>query len=162
MQVAGLCRPHANGSWKRLTNPGTNAYPAPILDTFSIRSSLTRRFGTHGWHALHLYSPGTNLERSELAQLETATRTVDLAMYSFTDRELAGDLAALAHKGVRVQVRRNRDGLEGDAMESLPQGNSEPNVSVLVSAAKFCAGTGGTGAGFSLVCEGRCPSGCTV
>ena len=31
----------------------------------------------------HLYSPETNLERSELAQLETATRSVDVAMYSF-------------------------------------------------------------------------------
>ena len=28
----------------------------------------------------HLYSPGDNLERSELAQLHTATRTMDLAM----------------------------------------------------------------------------------
>ena len=57
----------------------------------------------------HLYSPGTNLERSELAQLETATRSIDVAMYSFTDRELAEELAALAHKGVRVRVYRDRD-----------------------------------------------------
>ena len=52
----------------------------------------------------HLYSPETNLERSEPAQLETATRSVDVAMYSFTDRELAEELAALARKGVRVRV----------------------------------------------------------
>lgn len=57
----------------------------------------------------HLYSPGTNLERSELAQLETATRTVDVAMYSFTDRELAQELAELAHRGVRVRVYRDRE-----------------------------------------------------
>ncbi len=57
----------------------------------------------------HLYSPETNLERSELAQLETATRTLDLAMYSFTDRELAEELAALARKGVRVRVYRDRE-----------------------------------------------------
>ena len=38
----------------------------------------------------HLYSPGTNLERSELAQLETATRTLDVAMYSFTDPRARG------------------------------------------------------------------------
>ena len=36
---------------------------------------------------LHLYSPGTNLERVELSQLQTATTSVDVAMYSFTDRE---------------------------------------------------------------------------
>ncbi len=57
----------------------------------------------------HLYSPETNLERSELAQLETATRSVDVAMYSFTDRELAEELAALARKGVRVRVYRDRE-----------------------------------------------------
>ena len=57
----------------------------------------------------HLYSPGTNLERSELAQLETATRSVDLAMYSFTDRYLAEELAALASRGVRVRVYRDRE-----------------------------------------------------
>ncbi len=57
----------------------------------------------------HLYSPETNLERSELAQLETATRFVDVAMYSFTDRELAEELADLAHKGVRVRVYRDQE-----------------------------------------------------
>lgn len=63
----------------------------------------------------HLYSPGTNLERSELAQLETATRSVDVAMYSFTDRELAGELAALARKGVRVRVYRDREQFQQEA-----------------------------------------------
>ncbi len=58
--------------------------------------------------AEHLYSPGDNLERSELAQLDTATRTVDVAMYSFTDRYLAEELATLARKGVRIRVYRDR------------------------------------------------------
>ncbi len=40
----------------------------------------------------HLYSPGTNLERSEMTMLETATVSVDVAMYSFTDREIAEEL----------------------------------------------------------------------
>ena len=57
----------------------------------------------------HLYSPGTNLERSELTQLETATRTLDVAMYSFTDQELAEELATLARRGVRVRVYRDRE-----------------------------------------------------
>ena len=52
---------------------------------------------------------GDNLERSELAQLDTATRTVDVAMYSFTDRCLAEELATLARKGVRVRVYRDRE-----------------------------------------------------
>ena len=57
----------------------------------------------------HLYSPGANLEQSELAQLETATRTIDVAMYSFTDRYLAEELATLAHRGVRIRVYRDRE-----------------------------------------------------
>jgi phosphatidylserine/phosphatidylglycerophosphate/cardiolipin synthase-like enzyme len=57
----------------------------------------------------HLYSPETNLERSELAQLETAKRSVDVAIYSFTDRELAAVLTGLARRGVRVRVYRDRE-----------------------------------------------------
>ncbi len=61
---------------------------------------------------LHLYSPGTNLERAELSQLQTATTSVDVAMYSFTDRELAEELASLARKGVHVRVYRDREQFE--------------------------------------------------
>lgn len=62
-----------------------------------------------------LYSPGTNLERSELAQLETATRSVDVAMYSFTDRELAEELVVLARRGVHVRVYRDREQFSQEA-----------------------------------------------
>ena len=47
----------------------------------------------------HLYSPATNLERSELEMLRTARRTVDVAMYSFTDREIAQELVELERMG---------------------------------------------------------------
>ena len=57
----------------------------------------------------HLYSPADNLERSELARLDTATRTIDVAMYSLTDRYLAEELASLARKGVRIRVYRDRE-----------------------------------------------------
>ena len=67
----------------------------------------------------HLYSPETNLERSELAQLETATRSIDVAMYSFTDRELAEELAALARKGVRVRVYRDREQIQQEGQGSV-------------------------------------------
>jgi hypothetical protein len=43
----------------------------------------------------HVYSPGSNLERIELATLDSAMQTVDVAMYSFTDRETAAELAVL-------------------------------------------------------------------
>ncbi len=69
---------------------------------------------------VHLYSPGTNLEQSELAQLETATRSVDVAMYSFTDRYLAEELAAVARKGVRVRVYRDREQFQQEAQRGGP------------------------------------------
>ena len=67
---------------------------------------------------VHLYSPGSNLEQSELAQLRTATRSVDVAMYSFTDRELAEELAALARKGIHVRVYRDREQSEQEMQRS--------------------------------------------
>ena len=57
----------------------------------------------------HLYSPGTNLKRIGLAQLQTATVSVDVAMYSFTGRKLAEELANSARKGVHVRVYRDRE-----------------------------------------------------
>ena len=77
----------------------------------------------------HLYSPETNLERSELVQLEVATRSVDVAMYSFTDRELAEELAALARKGVRVRVYRDREQFEQEG-----QRGSVTTTSILLAA----------------------------
>jgi phosphatidylserine/phosphatidylglycerophosphate/cardiolipin synthase-like enzyme len=56
----------------------------------------------------HLYSPDTNLERSELEMLRTARQSIDIAMYSFTDRELAQELAELAQAGVKIRVYRDR------------------------------------------------------
>jgi len=77
----------------------------------------------------HLYSPSDNLERSELAQLDTATRTIDIAMYSFTDRYLAEELSALARKGVRIRVYRDR---EQFAQEM--QGAADTATSILLAA----------------------------
>ena len=56
----------------------------------------------------HLYSPATNLEQSELEMLHSAKRSVDIAMYSFTDRELAEELVELARSGVKIRVYRDR------------------------------------------------------
>ena len=74
--------------------------------------------GSQAQSDAHLYSPGTNLERSELAQLETATRSVDVAMYSFTDRELAEELVGLVRRGVRVRVYRDREQFQQEAQWS--------------------------------------------
>ena len=54
----------------------------------------------------HLYSPGTNLERVSWSSSRPQPAQ---SMYSFTDRELAEELAALARKGVRIRVYRDRE-----------------------------------------------------
>jgi len=58
-------------------------------------------------HAAVLYAPEANLERSEIETLRTAKVYVDVAMYSFTDRELTEELVRLARSGVRVRVYRD-------------------------------------------------------
>ena len=58
-------------------------------------------------HAVVLYAPESNLERSEMETLRSAKVSVDVAMYSFTDHELAKELIRLAKNGVRVRVYRD-------------------------------------------------------
>jgi phosphatidylserine/phosphatidylglycerophosphate/cardiolipin synthase-like enzyme len=58
-------------------------------------------------HAIVLYAPDSNLEQSELKMLRTAKVSVDVAMYSFTDQEIAEELVRLAHTGIRVRVYRD-------------------------------------------------------
>ncbi len=79
--------------------------------------------------AEQLYSPETNLERSDLAQLDSAASSVDVAMYSFTDRYLAEELATLAHRGVHIRVYRDR----GQFEQELRRGGVT-TTSILVAA----------------------------
>jgi phosphatidylserine/phosphatidylglycerophosphate/cardiolipin synthase-like enzyme len=58
-------------------------------------------------HAIVLYAPESNLERREIETLHSAKVSVDVAMYSFTDHELAEELVRLAKSGVRVRVYRD-------------------------------------------------------
>jgi phosphatidylserine/phosphatidylglycerophosphate/cardiolipin synthase-like enzyme len=62
---------------------------------------------TESSHARILYATESNLERSELEMLRTAKASVDVAMYSFTDHELAEELVKLAQSGVKVRVYRD-------------------------------------------------------
>src|SRR5258708_34082852 len=71
-------------------------------------------------HAVVLYAPESNLERSEIETLRTAKVSVDLAMYSFTDRELAAELVRLARSGVRVRVYRD----SRESMQENQRGSS--------------------------------------
>ena len=78
----------------------------------------------------HLYSPGTNLERSELAQLESATRTVDVAMYSFTDRGACRRVGDACSQQRPDRVYRDREQFQQEA-----QGVVVSTIGILLAAA---------------------------
>ena len=88
--------------------------PKRPLNTLSISFALalispaTLAAQTSSLDGTHLYSPATNLEQSELQMLGSAKRSVDIAMYSFTDTELAAELVELARTGVKIRVYRDR------------------------------------------------------
>lgn len=58
------------------------------------------------------YSPAENLERIDVEELSRAKRSVDIAMYAFTDKYIAEELAELARKGVVVRIYRDREQFE--------------------------------------------------
>lgn len=54
------------------------------------------------------YSPQENLETIDIRVLESARRTIDIAMYAFTDRALGDLLLKEAAKGVRIRIYRDK------------------------------------------------------
>ena len=54
------------------------------------------------------YSPRENLEAIDVAMIDRAKRTIDIAMYSFTDRAIAEALLRAARRGVRIRIYRDR------------------------------------------------------
>ncbi|MFB3813567.1 MAG: phospholipase D-like domain-containing protein [Terriglobales bacterium] len=68
---------------------------------------LTQATGGAVVHENH-YSPDENLEHLDLAQLDSARRSLDIAMYAFTDKYLAEAVLRAARRGVQVRVYRDR------------------------------------------------------
>jgi len=58
------------------------------------------------------YSPFENLEQMDQERLASAQRSIDIAMYSFTDRYLAEELIKLARRGVQIRLYRDREQYE--------------------------------------------------
>ncbi len=75
-------------------------------------------------HSTVLYAPETNLEQSEADSLHTAKRSIDLAMYSFTDLRLAEELVKQARAGVVVRVYRDAKEYE----QELRRGQSTTEI----------------------------------
>ncbi len=64
--------------------------------------------------AADFFSPAENLERLDVEQLNRAQHSIDIAMYAFTDKYIAGQLLALARRGVRVRIYRDRSQFEDE------------------------------------------------
>ncbi len=90
--------------------------------------------------AFDYFSPADNLERADLDQLNGAKKTLDIAMYAFTDRYIAEELVKLAQRGVVIRIYRDREQYEqeqrrgdkndnGSAMELF---RGQPNIHVRV------------------------------
>ena len=62
--------------------------------------------------AFNYFSPADNLERADLDQLNGAKKSVDIAMYAFTDRFIAQELIKLAQRGVVIRIYRDREQYE--------------------------------------------------
>jgi hypothetical protein len=54
------------------------------------------------------YSPEENLEAIDVAMIDQARETIDIAMYAFTDRPIADALVRAAKRGVRIRIYRDR------------------------------------------------------
>ena len=62
-----------------------------------------------GPNAEEHFSPWEDLEQLDIAELRKARRTVEVAMYSFTDRRLAEVINDLAAHHVRVRIYRDQE-----------------------------------------------------
>lgn len=67
------------------------------------------------------YSPAENLEKIDIAILKKAKKSIDIAMYAFTDRNLARVLIEEARKGVKIRIYRDRTQIHdhGDQSKKL-------------------------------------------
>jgi len=72
--------------------------------------------------AFDYFSPADNLERADLDQIDGAKKSIDIAMYAFTDRFIAEQLVKLAQRGVVIRIYRDREQYE---QEQRRGGNSQ-------------------------------------
>ena len=85
------------------------------------------------------FAPLENLERIELARLNAARRTIDMAAFVLTDAPLIGALTAAAYRG--VHIRLYLDGTQGGSEAMAPDGSlgrlfSAPNTQIRMKRAK--------------------------
>jgi phosphatidylserine/phosphatidylglycerophosphate/cardiolipin synthase-like enzyme len=90
-------------------------------------------------NSLIYFAPDTNLEEADVAMIGRAQRTIDVAMYAFTDRRIAAALRRAADHGVKVRIYRDREQYNeeerrGGSVRTPLAG--EPNISIKVKSSE--------------------------
>ena len=88
-------------------------------------------------------APAEDLEQIDVDRLEGAQKSVDIAMYAFTDRRLADELLRLARRGVSIRIYRDGEQYEQEQRNARHYGDQtsseefrgERNIQVRVKAA---------------------------
>ncbi|ABF43695.1 nuclease-related protein [Candidatus Koribacter versatilis Ellin345] len=80
------------------------------------------------------FSPGEDIERIDVARLEQAKSSVDIAMYAFTDQYIADALKQLAERGVKVRIYRDQQQYEEEQNHASKK-DSDSTTSLLTGLA---------------------------
>ncbi len=87
------------------------------------------------------FSPAENLEQIDVARIREAQRTLDIAMYAFTDKYLAEAIVERARAGVQVRIYRDRHQFEEEESRNSAKRQSTttmlggvPNIHIRVKA----------------------------
>lgn len=84
------------------------------------------------------FSPAENLERLDYDAIESARRSLDIAVYAFTDRLLASAVLDAARRGVQVRIYRDGEQYEEEQERAYRYGSTtdmfrgQPNIHIRV------------------------------
>jgi phosphatidylserine/phosphatidylglycerophosphate/cardiolipin synthase-like enzyme len=107
--------------------------PAQMLDRGQRGSTLER-----SQPEIH-FAPYENLEDVDIPLINGASEAVDVAMYTFTDQQIAYALVRAARRGVRVRIYRDREQFQseqerGGQVSAILAG--QPNIQIRVKASR--------------------------
>lgn len=73
-----------------------------------------------------LFSPSEDLESPDIKLLNSATSTIDVAMYAFTDERIESSLSEAARRGVKIRIYRDSLQLEAEEARASRNGERSP------------------------------------
>ena len=77
------------------------------------------------------YSPDNDLEDLDIREINLATRSIDIAMYAFTDKKIANALLSAADRGVKIRIYRDKRQIL-DKNDQIKRMLINPNIHVRI------------------------------